>query len=61
MIELNVSCTWAKPPLMGMNAVEERAYAEPTQMKLWPPRSWVIVGNAVATADCAGRSQPNDK
>ena len=43
--------TSAKDPDSGKIAVLESAYAEPTQVKSSPPlRSFVIVGNAVATA-----------
>ena len=41
---------WAMPPLMGRNAVEERAYAEPTHTKSVAWRSCAIVGRVVDTA-----------
>ena len=48
----------ARPPLMGRKAVDERTYAEPTQMNWDPCRSCAMVGSAVET-DATSRAERN--
>ena len=41
--------TSARPPHIGMRAVDDNAYAEPTHTKSFPCKSLIIVGRAVVS------------